>query len=87
MYAIVADSGSPEPRAELETDVPKAPASGFATQLLPLLHAEVDAIVGYSWGGAVAHLLAASGDWEGPMLLVAPALDQVASRSRKEQGR
>lgn len=70
----------------LQGAIDDALATSLAIARQVLLHAEVDAVVGYSWGGAVAHLLAASGDWEGPMLLVAPAIDQLVIRSPRWRG-
>lgn len=45
---------------------------------------EADVLVGSSWGGAVALELVASGRWTGPAILLAPALERVHRRGRRE---
>lgn len=43
---------------------------------------EPDVVVGSSWGGAVAAHLVATGAWEGPTVLLAPAVHAIARMRR-----
>ncbi|MED5372729.1 MAG: hypothetical protein VX899_17055 [Myxococcota bacterium] len=45
-----------------------------------LKQASPDVVVGSSWGGAVLIELVLQGAWEGPVLLMAPALERVEGR-------
>ena len=46
----------------------------------------VDVLVGQSWGGAVATLLIARGEWRGPTLLTAPGTVPLLLRSKRWGG-
>ncbi|MFV8754709.1 alpha/beta hydrolase family protein [Nannocystaceae bacterium ST9] len=53
-----------------------------AVQVALLREHEIDAVVGSSFGGAVAIELLRRGTWRGPTLLLCPAHELVASRAR-----
>lgn len=54
-----------------------------AIQRRAILDAKPDILIGSSWGGAVGAELIASGVWSGPTILLAPAMQLVSVRARR----
>ena len=69
----------------------QALANSFAAcveiQRAALLQEEPDIVVGSSWGGAVVVELMRRGDWNGPTILLAPAVHRVCTRTRQGDSR
>jgi hypothetical protein len=58
-------------------------AASVAIQTAAVREAVPDVVVGSSWGGAVAAELVVRGQWSGPTILLAPAIQAVWERSAR----
>jgi len=56
-------------------------------QRAALLQEQPDIVVGSSWGGAVVVELMRRGDWNGPTILLAPAVHRVCTKTRRGDSR